>query len=195
MKIAVIEDDIELNNLIAKILKNEGFEVDSFYDGESAKDLNGYDLYLIDLNLPKINGLDLLDIINGKKLVISANINPNIVAQTYEKGIEDYIKKPFVKEEFLHKIYKILPKEIKINNYILKPDENILIKGSEIIKLTPDESKFLKLFSNKDLATQTDIFNTIEKDGNAFYVFLSKLKKKTGLEFENIRGCGYKIKG
>jgi len=195
MKIAIIEDDVQLNLLIKKILQKEGFEADSFFDGEEIiKKNQKYDLYLIDLNVPKINGLDLIDLISGRKIVISANINPKIIDTAYSKGIEDFIKKPFIKEEFLHKIYKIFPKEIKIKNFKLKPKERILYKENKIFILTEDETKFLQLFENKELITIEEIKNTINKEGNSLYVFLSKLRKKTGIEFQNIKGLGYKIK-
>jgi len=195
MRIAIIEDDIQLNLLIKKILQKEGFEADSFFDGEEIiKKNQKYDLYLIDLNIPKINGLDLIDLINGKTVVISAKIDPKTIDLAYSKGIEDFIKKPFIKEEFLHKIYKIFPKEIKIKNLKLKPKERILYKEDKIFILTEDETKFLQLFENKELVTIEEIKHTINKEGNALYVFLSKLRKKTKIEFQNIKGLGYKIK-
>jgi len=195
MKIAIIEDDIELNHLIKNILKKEGFEADSFYDGESILDSKtNYDLYIIDLNLPKINGIEVLDLINGKKIVISANIKPKTIDTAYSKGIEDFIKKPFIKEEFLHKIYKIFPKEIKIKDFILKPTQRIILKNNQTIILNTYETKFLQLFEKKEFVTIEEIKQTINKEGNALYVFLSKLRKKTGIEFQNIKGLGYKIK-
>ena len=195
MKIAIIEDDIELNLLIKKLLEKEGFEVDNFFEGESLiKENKNYDLYLIDLNLPKINGLDLIELIQGKIIVISANINPKIIDLAYSKGIEDFIKKPFIKEEFLHKIYKFFPKEIKINNFKLNLKDKILYKNDETIILNNDEIRFLKLFENKQLVTIEIMKFTLNKEGNALYVFLSKLRKKIGIEFQNIKGIGYKIK-
>jgi len=195
MKVAIIEDDIELNLLIKKILQKEGFKAESFFDGEEIiKKNQKYDLYLIDLNIPNINGLDLLDLINGKKIVISANITPKTIDLAYSKGIEDFIKKPFIKEEFLHKIYKIFPKEIKIKDFKLKPKERILYKNNQIFILIEDEVKFLQLFENRELITIEEIKTTINKEGNALYVFLSKLRKKIGIEFQNIKGLGYRIK-
>jgi len=195
MKIAIIEDDIELNNLIKKILKKEGFEADSFYDGESILNSKvNYNLYIVDLNLPKINGIEILELINGKKIVISANIQPKTIDTAYSKGIEDFIKKPFIKEEFLHKIYKIFPKQIKIKDFILKPTQRILLKNNQTIILNTYETKFLQLFEKKEFVTIEEIKQTINKEGNALYVFLSKLRKKTGIEFQNIKGLGYKIK-
>jgi len=127
-------------------------------------------------------------------LVISANIQPKTIDIAYSKGIEDFIKKPFIKEEFLHKIYKIFPKQIKIKDFILKPNERILVKNKKITILNKDEVNFLKLFENYEFVTIEKIKTEINKEGNALYVFLSKLRKKTGIEFQNIKGLGYKIK-
>ena len=151
-------------------------------------------MYLIDLNLPKINGLDLIDLIQGKIIVISANLNPKIIDLSYSKGIEDFIKKPFIKEEFLHKIYKIFPKEIKIGNFTLNLKNRILYKDNKTFILNSDEAKFLALFEQNKIATTDKIKLAINKEGNALYVFISKLRKKTGIEFQNIKGLGYKIK-
>ncbi len=195
MKIAVIEDDKELNFIISKILKSLSYEVESFFDGEeilNSKTL--FDLYIIDINLPKINGIELIDLLPGKKLVISANTNPNTIDTAYKKGVVDYIKKPFIKEELIHKLNKIFPPEIKISDFILKPTQRILLKNDKIIILTKDETKFLLLFKDKTFATLEEIKQSIDKEANSLYVFLSKLKKKSGIEFENIKGFGYKIK-
>jgi DNA-binding response OmpR family regulator len=195
MKIAIVEDDKELNKLITKILNKEGYNAHSFFDGEEI--LNSkldFDLYLIDINLPKINGLDLIDLINGNILIISANTNGKIIDKVYKKGVIDYIKKPFVKEELLHKINRIHPKELNFYGYILRPKERLLIKENQTSILTKKELDFLLLFSNTEFVSLEEIYNKISKKNNAFYVFLSKLKKKTGLEFENLKNLGYKIK-
>ncbi len=195
MKIAIIEDDKELNKLIAKILQQNGYEVKSFFDGEEVIKSNlNFDLYLIDINLPKINGLDLIDLIKGNIIVISANINGRIIDSAYNKGIMDYIKKPFVKEELLHKLDKFFPTKHDFYGYELNLKERLLIKNKQTIILTKTELDFLSLFLKKDFTTFDEIYNRIQKKENALYVFLSKLKKKTGLEFENIKGSGYKIK-
>jgi len=193
MRIAVVEDDKELNHLITKTLNQNGYEAFSFYDGESVLK-EKFDLYLIDINIPKINGIELIDYIDAPVIIISANTKGEVIDLAYKKGIVDYIKKPFIKEELLNKLKRLYPTDIKINNYIFKPEKRVLIKDNEIILLTKDEAKFLTLFSNKEFATLEDIYKAIEKSDNALYVFLSRLKKKTGLEFENIKGFGYKLK-
>ncbi|WP_456488805.1 response regulator transcription factor [Caminibacter pacificus] len=193
MKIAVIEDDKELNRLITKALTNEGYEVESFFDGESVLG-EKFDLYLLDLDIPKISGIELIDLLNAPIIIISANTKGEIIDLAFKKGVVDYIKKPFIKEELLNKLKRFFPKEIKIKEYIFNPKKRLLIKNNDTILLTKDETKFLSLFINKDFATLDEIYATIEKSDNALYIFLSRLKKKTKIEFENIKGYGYKIK-
>ena len=193
MKIAVVEDDRELNRLITKTLNENGYEAYSFYDGKSVLDQN-FDLYLIDINIPKINGIDLLDYIKAPAIIISANTKGEVIDLAYKKGVIDYIKKPFIKEELLNKLKRLFPKEKKIKNYIFNPEKRLLINDNDTIILTKDETKFLSLFIDKDFVTLDEIFSAIEKSDNALYVFLSRLKKKSGIEFENIKGYGYKLK-
>ncbi|WP_457563341.1 response regulator transcription factor [Caminibacter pacificus] len=193
MKIAVIEDDKELNRLITKALTNEGYEVESFFDGESVLG-EKFDLYLLDLDIPKISGIELIDLLNAPIIIISANTKGEIIDLAFKKGVVDYIKKPFIKEELLNKLKRFFPKKIKIKEYIFNPKKRLLIKNNDTILLTKDETKFLSLFINKDFATLDEIYATIEKSDNALYIFLSRLKKKTKIEFENIKGYGYKIK-
>lgn len=195
MKIAIIEDDKELNLIISKILKSLNHEVESFFDGdEILNSQKTFDLYIIDINLPKVNGIDLIDLLPGKKIIISANTQAKTIDIAYKKGILDYIKKPFIKEELIHKLNKYFPEEVKILDSILKPNQRVLIKNDKIILLTKDEVKFLLFFKDKTFVTLEEIKQNINKEANSLYVFLSKLKKKTGIEFENIKGFGYQIK-
>jgi len=193
MRIAVVEDDRELNHLITKTLNQNGFEAHSFYDGESVLN-EKFDLYLIDINIPKINGIELIDYVNAPVIIISANTKGEIIDLAYKKGVVDYIKKPFIKEELLNKLNRLFPKDIKIKDFVFKPKERLLINDKETILLTKDETKFLSLFIDKDFVTLDEIYSAIEKSDNALYVFLSRLKKKSGIEFENIKGYGYKLK-
>ena len=193
MRIAVVEDDRELNHLITKTLNQNGFEAHSFYDGESVLN-EKFDLYLIDINIPKINGIELIDYVNAPVIIISANTKGEVIDLAYKKGVVDYIKKPFIKEELLNKLNRLFPKDIKIKDFVFKPKERLLINDKETILLTKDETKFLTLFIDKDFVTLDEIYSAIEKSDNALYVFLSRLKKKSGIEFENIKGYGYKLK-
>jgi hypothetical protein len=82
---------------------------------------------------------------------------------------------------------------LKIKNFIFNSKKNVLYKNNKKFILTRDKIKFLKLFFQKEIATLEEIKHTINKEGNALYVFLSKLKKKTGIKLKNIKGLRYQI--
>ena len=112
MKIFLLEDDYSLNEAIKEILELEKHTVDNFYDGEIAFDNilnNNYDLYILDINVPNIDGLEVLEKIKSISLIlnviiISANINIDLIKKAYLLGCDDYLKKPFDLEELALKI-------------------------------------------------------------------------------------------
>ena len=163
MKIFLLEDDYSLNEAIKEILELENHIVDNFYDGEIAFDSilnNNYDLYILDINVPNIDGLEVLKKIktislNLNVIIISANININLIKKAYLLGCDDYLKKPFDLEELILKLaryekkarYVLLTKEISFN--IL--DKDLYIKDEKVV-LTKNEKNLLYLLI-KDLGT------------------------------------------
>ena len=152
MKILLLEDDIALNKSIYDALIYSGYSVDTFFDGNDVIDnLNSiYDLYIMDINVPNISGLELLNLIHNqtplsKIIMISANTDINMIENAYNLGCIDYLKKPFhlkelkIKIDMLFSNVNSLLEELK-----LKPDSN----------LTKKEKRFLTLLlKNKDLVT------------------------------------------
>ena len=101
MKILLLEDDIALNKSICAALNYSGYDVDTFFDGnEVLNNLNFlYDLYIMDINVPNISGLELLDLIQNqnnqaKIIMISSNTDINTIKNAYNLGCIDYLKKP-----------------------------------------------------------------------------------------------------
>ena len=156
-KIFLLEDDFSLNESIKDMLENDGFIVDTFYNGQKAFDnlLGEYILYIFDINVPNIDGLELLEKLkninpSAKVIIISANIDIDKITEAYEKDCDDYIKKPFDLQEFRLKIKKITNQfEIeKINNLSFCMKERILYDGDMEISLTKLEKNFLFLLLN-----------------------------------------------
>lgn len=156
-KIFLLEDDYSLNETIKLMLDKIGFTVDSFYNGEKAFDniIDEYALYILDINVPNIDGLTILEKIksvnpNAKVIIISANIDIDKITEAYEKDCDDYIKKPFDLQEFRLKIRKITNKfEIeKIDNLSFCMREKVLSDGDTEILLTKLEKKLLFLLLN-----------------------------------------------
>ena len=164
MKIFLLEDDYSLNEAIKEILELENHIVDNFYDGEIAFDNilnnNNYDLYILDINVPNIDGLEVLEKIksislNLNVIMISANINIDLIKKAYLLGCDDYLKKPFDLEELVLKLARYQ----KSNNYIsLTKDIHFNIFNKELylkdekITLTRNEKNLLYLLI-KDLGT------------------------------------------
>jgi len=193
LQIAILEDDVALNISIKNILSQEGYKVDSYFDGEELFNSNKkYDLYILDIKTPKISGLELIKYYE-KVIIISSNITEKNVQEAYKKGAIDFIKKPFFKEELIHKIKNLLPNKIFIKDYEFDIKAQTLKKENNVIQLSKSETKFLSLFVEKDLITTQEIFDTIEKKDNSLYIFISRLKKKTNLNFKNIKREGYKL--
>jgi len=182
MKITIIEDDKILNKTLNNFLSKNGYKVISLYD---AREIDKSDLYLVDIDLPDINGLELIEILKNKKvIIITGNSSLDNINKAYQKGAIDFIKKPFFPEEILYKIENIFPKKFKIKNYEIDINET---------PLNSKEINFLYLFLNKEIVSFEEIYDAIEKEGNSLYIFVSRLKKKTSIKFQNVKEIGYKI--
>ncbi len=114
MDILLIEDDITLNSTIADFLKYKGNEIQTFEDGLKAIetiDKTNFDLYIIDINIPHINGLEIVKYIRQKDtttpiIMITASMELENFKRAYKNGCDDYIKKPFYLEELDIRIEK-----------------------------------------------------------------------------------------
>ncbi len=160
MKILLLEDDIALNKSICDALIYSGYSVDAFFDGNDVIDnlSSIYDLYIMDINVPNISGLELLNLIHNqtplsKIIMISANTDINMIENAYNLGCIDYLKKPFhlkelkIKIDMLFSNVNSLLEELK-----LKPDSN----------LTKKEKRFLTLLlKNKDLVTTYQMIDEV----------------------------------
>ena len=111
MNIVLLEDDIALNKAIRKVLELDGHHVDSFFNGKEIMNAldKHYDLYILDINVPYMSGLDILDSIllqnkRSKVIMISSNTDIQSIQKAYDIGCVDYIKKPFHIAELRAKI-------------------------------------------------------------------------------------------
>ena len=211
-KILLVEDDTILGETIVDILEDENFEVLWVKDGKKALDESfcaKFDLYLLDVNVPFINGFELLKDLrqSGDKtpaIFITALIDINSLEKGFNVGADDYIKKPFNEKELLIRINAQIKKSFNSYENILKYKDleyeinsKILKKDESIIHLSPSESELLELFlKNQGKIISKDEILFILKDGElgsdaSLRVQISKLKK-IGLEISNIRAVGYR---
>ena len=146
MRVLIIEDDVQLNIAISEFFRIKAFDVVSIKDGLSAIDQidNGnFDLYIIDINLPRINGLDLLKHIRKTDLhtpiiIITASLEIQNFSTAFENGCSEYIKKPFHLKEL----------DIRINNLLALNKPEIITLNDE---LTYDLSKEAFYYQNKPI--------------------------------------------
>ncbi|MGM0622750.1 MAG: response regulator transcription factor [Campylobacterota bacterium] len=107
MRVLVVEDDIQLNLALATFFKNSGYEVVAIEDGEEAVALSvheRFDLYVIDINIPNIDGLELLRYIRRYDIttaviIITASLEIQSLTTAYQSGCDEYLKKPFHLQE------------------------------------------------------------------------------------------------
>jgi len=211
MKIFLVEDNKPLNDLLSKTLKKLGFDVDTFSDGKEAFDNISldYDLFIVDINLPYINGLELIRQIKkinkcAKVIIISAEIDIDVILKAYDIGANDYVKKPFDIRELVAKIKNSFCSNY--DNIVLfengakyDKEQRVFIVNNKEIKITKKESLLLDIlikYQNKTVPNdviEQYVWPDIEKRG---YVrqLVSKLRNKLPFEFiKNHSTTGYKI--
>ena len=147
MNILLLEDDIALNKAITKVLELDHHRVETFTDGQiliESLDQN-YDLYILDINVPHISGLELLELIlkrndQAKVMMISSNTDVQSLQTAYDLGCVDYLKKPFHIAELRAKISRLkLSREHLSSTIKLKKDaESLSKKEKRLLNLLLD---------------------------------------------------------
>ena len=211
-KILLLEDDVILGDTIFDILEAEGFETTWVKDGKVALEksfLSSYDIFLFDVNVPFINGFELLNDLRQSgdltpALFITARVDMESLAKGFEIGADDYIKKPFELDELIIRINAQIKKSFKsYNEFIIYKNLLFDIKKEQVFKdnielhLSPTEFKLFELFIKniaKTISKEEILYHIHQGDEGseaALRVQVSKLKK-LGLKITNIRGIGYK---
>jgi DNA-binding response OmpR family regulator len=158
MKILVLEDNERLCKLIAGALIKENYKVDTFFDGEEALEVlgNGYQCFILDINVPSLDGISILETIRMYHkdipvIIISSNHELEKIQTSYEIGCDDYIKKPFFMYELVKKVKKLCGSEShKLDlgsGYIYDFNTNILQTPDGNVSLAKKEILFLELLS------------------------------------------------
>ncbi len=213
-KILLIEDNKEISNNIRDYLELENFEVDTIFDGEKGIDKaceKKYDLILLDLMLPKIDGYTI-----AKKT--SAKVNTPIIMITakdsitnkldwFESGAIDYIVKPFDLRELEARIKAILKinyvsKEIFFSDLVINLEKREFLRWEEKIKITTKEFLIFEyLYENRArICTRTDLIEyvwgaeSMFDDDSKLDVYISNLRKKLDKRIiETLKTVGYKF--
>ena len=204
-KILLLEDDTLLAQTLHELIESEGYDVTLVSSGSEAADItysDKFDLYIFDINVPDINGLELLEGLRGADdktptIFISALVDLNSISKAFKIGADDYIKKPFYPEELLIRINaKLISKSSAIiyNNLEYDPQTKTLKKDAKVLPLGEVQERLFDLFLHNigNVLDKDILMECLEKPSpTALRVALTKLKQTTGLHIRNLRGVGY----
>lgn len=222
MRLLVVEDEKALCESIAKGLRLDGYEVDTAFDGEEAMEIistDSYDLIILDLNLPGMDGLDILKNMRENDnetnvLILSARGGLNDKIEGLDSGANDYLCKPFHFEELEARVRSLTRRRTVQNNIVLECGEISLntktrtafAKGGEVL-LTRKELailEYLILHQGRPVSQEELIEHvwdsSVDSFSNSIRVHISALRKKirTALGYDPITnrvGQGYVIGG
>ncbi|MBH43382.1 MAG: DNA-binding response regulator [Rickettsiales bacterium] len=216
MRILVIEDDPDLNKQVKNALEDNGYSVDIALDGEEGHflgDTEPYDAVVLDLGLPKIDGLTVLE--NWRKenkkfpvLILTARDRWSEKVNGFDAGADDYVTKPFQMEELLARLRALIRRSaghatsdiecgpLKIDTKLNK----VFINGTKL-KLTSHEYKIIEYFLHHQdkVISRTELTEHIydqdfDRDSNTIEVFIGRLRKKIGNNMiKTERGHGYRL--
>ncbi len=217
MKILYLEDDINLSQTIEEFLIDEGFDVVSVYNGNDAQDTiyeQSFDLWILDVNVPGINGFKLLEELRDAKVNTPAIYTTSLssmenLSTGYNSGADDYLKKPFALQELLFRIKALLKREYKSQDDILEISQNMsfntknseLISADSIVVLNPKEASLLTLLlkhKNECVSLET-IYHNIwsydeEPSDMSLRTYIKNLRKYISKEkILSIKKVGYKL--
>jgi DNA-binding response OmpR family regulator len=223
MKILVVEDDTQINSFICRGLRESGFSTESATDGETGLDLiwndSSIDLVVLDLMLPKINGIELLTRVrkNGNRLpiiILSAKKSVDEKIEGLQHGADDYLVKPFAFSELLARIQALFRRNRPLldstsltqfgitldlmTRKVTRDGKNIELQVKEFLLL----EYFLK--NPERVISKTMILETIygydfDPRTNVVDVLVCRLRNKIDKEFgkksiHTLRGMGYVLK-
>ncbi len=210
MKILLLEDDGLLAESLSEYLRMEGYEVDRVARGEAVFDATfekRYDLYLLDINVPDINGLEVLKALGEAEdrtptIYITALTDLETMAKGFDLGAVDYLKKPFDPEELLLRIRRLFKGReeegmLRYGNMRFDPESGrVEGVGDSPIHLGVVQRRLLEMLIRRQgsVVPAGELMEALEHpSANALRVTLAKLKKRLGIDIVNVRGEGYML--
>lgn len=216
MRILVVEDDADLSRQLKEALKDVGYAVDVANDGEEGHhlgDTEPYDAVVLDLGLPVIDGVSVLQKwrADGKKfpvLILTARDQWSEKVAGFDAGADDYLTKPFHTEELMARLRALLRRaaghttdtidigELSVDNRSARA----FVNGMSI-KLTSHEFRLLSYMATHRgrVISRTELVEHIydqdfDRDSNTIEVFVGRLRRKIGTDrIETVRGLGYRL--
>jgi two-component system, OmpR family, response regulator MprA len=226
MRILLVEDDKDLQRLLKKALADAGYVVDQAYDGEEGHflgDTEPYDAVILDLGLPKMDGVTVLEKWrrSGKAmpvLILTARDRWSDKVAGFDAGADDYLAKPFYTEELLARLRALLRRRtvdgdaagqgtvLQFADLSLNQDTREVRRGERSISLTRTEFSLLELLLSypRRVLTRAQILEQVwgydfPTTGNALEVYIGYLRRKTEADGEprlihTVRGVGYVLR-
>lgn len=221
MRILLAEDEVSLSKALKVILERNNYSVDQVYDGEEALSFlsaDNYDCLILDLMMPKVNGITVLKTMRKEGnmlpvIILTAKSEVDDKVLGLDSGANDYLTKPFNSRELLARIRAITRSKennegdsiLKLGNTILMRDTFILKTDSGEIRLQSKEFQILELLmQNKNKLISTErLMEKIwgfdsEAEINVVWVYISNLRKKlasldSNVEIKATRNAGYTL--
>ena len=219
MKLLLVEDSIQLNKALTTVLKRNSYIVDSAFDGEEALlyiDQDHYDVIILDIMLPKINGLDVLKRVRINKIdtpiiMLTAKSTTEDKIHGLDLGADDYLPKPFVVDELLARIRALLRRQptyeeeakLAFGDLVLDTNNCCLINSDNKVTLMNKELQIMTLLmkANGNVVSQDTISKNVwdiesYSTSENVWVFISYLRKKldsinSKVKIKSIRYQGY----
>jgi len=216
MRILLVEDEVDLQRLLKKALVDAGYVVDVAGDGEEGHflgDTEPYDAVILDLGLPKIDGVTVLERWRkaGHKmpvLILTARDRWSDKVAGFDAGADDYVAKPFYTEELLARLRALLRRsaglaspDIEIGTVRIDTRTSRVTVDGNPVKLTSAEYRLLSYLAHHkgEVLSRTDLVEHLydqdfDRDSNTIEVFVGRLRKKLGVEIiHTVRGLGYRL--
>lgn len=223
IRVLIVEDDEDINRFIVRCLQKESYETTSAYSGTEANlllNMQSFDLILLDLMLPGIKGETLLTEIRKTSqvpiIVLSAKVALEDKVHVLKDGADDYITKPFEKDELLARVQTVLRRSktslepdkeevLQFKKLKLFPEKHIVMINDKELNLTASEFDILLvLMQNQSKAfTKDQLYQCVWKDGyygedNTISVHISNIRKKIKVYDEDsyiktVWGIGFKM--
>jgi two-component system OmpR family response regulator len=218
MRILIVEDERRLAEQLVTAVSEAGYATDCAHDGERADFLmqtERYDAAILDLGLPKIDGLSLLTRwrdagIAIPVLVLTARASWHEKVKGIDAGADDYVAKPFRMEEVLARLRGLIRRaagraqpELQCGALRLDPRLGRVTVNGEPVRLTSHEFRVLSYLMHHSgrIVSQSELTEHIyaegaDRDSNTVEVFVARLRRKVGWSLiETVRGMGYRIIG
>jgi two-component system OmpR family response regulator len=214
MRILLVEDDLDLQRVLKRALSDAGYVIDTAGDGEEGHylgDTEPYDAVILDLGLPKMDGVRVLEKWrkDGRKmpvLILTARDRWSDKVAGFDAGADDYLAKPFHTEELLARVRALLRRaaglatsEIEVGPLKIDTKASRVVVEGNPIKLTSLEYRLLAYLAHHrgKVVSRTELVEHLydqdfDRDSNTIEVFIGRLRKKLGVNLiQTVRGLGY----